>query len=100
MLIKCSRNIFWESVQLYLSPEMAWKAKICLLTNKTSEELEDNIPYVVLDVVIPLVWASKELGKAKNLTLIKIEQKQEVWPVGILEPFSVRFCGKCTFTML
>lgn len=42
--------------------------------DKTSKELEVNIWDMVLGVVILLVRASKEPGKAKNVTPIRTEQ--------------------------
>jgi len=54
-----------NSVQLHIPPKIAWKAQICLLTDKISEEPEESILDMVLDTVIPLAWASKKPGKAK-----------------------------------
>ncbi|KAK4810906.1 hypothetical protein QYF61_013314 [Mycteria americana] len=63
-----------DSVQLHIPPETAWKAQICLLTEKDPNE-EMNIPEEVLNAVIPLVWASKIPGQAKNATPVKTELK-------------------------
>jgi len=62
-------------VQLHIPPKTAWKAQSYLLTDKISEESEENIPNIVLDVVLPLVWASKKPGKTKNIIPIKTELK-------------------------
>ena len=75
-----SRN----AVQLHIPPETAWRAQICLLTDETSEEIEENIPDAVLNAVIPLVWASKNPGKAKKKeSLIKVELKEGAKPVRV-----------------
>ena len=60
-----------NAVQLHIPPETAWRAQICLLTDETSEEIEENIPDAVLNAVIPLVWASKNPGKAKKWVRLK-----------------------------
>jgi len=62
-------------VQLHIPPETGLKAQICLLTDKISEEPEESIPNTVSDVVVPLVWASKKPGKAKNVTPPESELK-------------------------
>nr|XP_009676976.1 PREDICTED: uncharacterized protein LOC104146587 [Struthio camelus australis] len=67
---------------LHIPPEAAWKAQICLLTDRTSRESE-NIPRTVLDAVIPLVWASKKPGRAKNISPIKMELKEGAKPVRV-----------------
>ncbi|KAK4810760.1 hypothetical protein QYF61_007734 [Mycteria americana] len=69
-----------DSVQLHIPPETAWKAQICLLTEKDPNE-EMNIPEEVLNAVIPLVWASKIPGRAKNATPVKTELKPGAQPV-------------------
>ncbi|KAK4810523.1 hypothetical protein QYF61_004486 [Mycteria americana] len=69
-----------DSVQLHIPPETAWKAQICLLTEKDPNE-EMNISEEVLNAVIPLVWASKIPGRAKNATPVKIELKPGAQPV-------------------
>lgn len=72
-----------NSVQLHIPQEMAWKAQICLLEDKTLEEPEDNIPDMVLNMVIPLVWALKKPGKAKNVIPIKTELEPGGSPVRV-----------------
>ncbi|KAK4806237.1 hypothetical protein QYF61_013381 [Mycteria americana] len=64
---------FWDG-------ETAWKAQICLLTEKDPNE-EVNIPEEVLNAVTPLVWALKTPGRAKNATPVKIELKPGAQPV-------------------
>ena len=55
-----------------------------MLTDETSEEIEENIPDAVLNAVIPLVWASKNPGKAKKKeSLIKVELKEGAKPVRV-----------------
>ncbi|KAK4810862.1 LOW QUALITY PROTEIN: hypothetical protein QYF61_008834 [Mycteria americana] len=66
--------------KLHIPPETAWKAQICLLTEKDPNE-EMNISEEVLNAVIPLAWASKIPGQAKNVTPVKIELKPEAQPV-------------------
>ncbi|KAK4819560.1 hypothetical protein QYF61_007071 [Mycteria americana] len=51
----------------------AWKAQFCLLTVEQQENI--NIPEEILDAVIPTVWATKRLGRAKNAVPVKIELK-------------------------
>ncbi|KAK4810829.1 hypothetical protein QYF61_008801 [Mycteria americana] len=66
--------------QLHIPPETAWKAQICLLTEKDPNE-EVNIPEEVLNAVIPLAWASKIPRQAKNVTPVKTELKPGAQPV-------------------
>ncbi|KAK4805452.1 hypothetical protein QYF61_017250 [Mycteria americana] len=74
----CDMPLFWrkasERAEAGTGLETAWKAQICLLIEKDPNE-EMNIPEEVLNVVTPLVWASKTPGQAKNATLGKTELK-------------------------
>jgi len=74
LLCKLSAQVTFSEnfVQFHIPPKIAWKAQIYLLTDLLSEEAEESIPNTVLDMVIPLVWASKKPGKAKNVTQIKL----------------------------
>ncbi|KAK4806144.1 hypothetical protein QYF61_001067 [Mycteria americana] len=65
--------------KLHIPPETAWKAQICLLTEKDPNE-EMNILEEVVNVVTPLVWASKKPGRAKNATPVKTELKPGAQP--------------------
>lgn len=58
------------------------EAQICLLVNKSSDETpKDYIPDSVMDAMIPLVWASKRPGIAKNMSPLNIELKPGAQPV-------------------
>ncbi|GAB0208845.1 hypothetical protein GRJ2_003350200 [Grus japonensis] len=60
--------------QLHIPPENAWRAQICLLTEKNPTE-EGGIPDEVLDAVIPIAWSSGTPGRAKTVTPVKIQLK-------------------------
>ncbi|KAK4819551.1 hypothetical protein QYF61_007062 [Mycteria americana] len=62
------------SAPLLQSGETAWKAQICLLTEKDPNE-KTNIPEELLNAVIPLMCASKIPGRVKNATPVKIALK-------------------------
>lgn len=82
-----------NSVQLHIPHETAWKSQIFLLADKTSEKPENNIPDMVLNVVIPLVYTSKKPGKAKNVTPLKIELSPGVIPVRVNQyPIRLEAC--------
>ncbi|KAK4815568.1 hypothetical protein QYF61_004085 [Mycteria americana] len=59
-------------LKLHSPPETAWKAQICLLTEKDPNE-EMNIPEEVLNAVTPLLWASKIPIRVKNVIPVKTE---------------------------
>ncbi|KAK4806745.1 hypothetical protein QYF61_016515 [Mycteria americana] len=79
-MFRCDMPLFWrkasERAEAGTGLETAWKAQICLLIEKDPNE-EMNIPEEVLNVVTPLVWASKTPRQAKNATLGKTELKPE-----------------------
>ena len=66
--------------QLHIPPENAWRAQICLLTEKNATE-EGDIPDEVLGTVIPIAWSSGTPGRAKNVTPVKTELKPGAQPV-------------------
>ncbi|GAB0208565.1 protein NYNRIN-like [Grus japonensis] len=66
--------------ELHIPPENAWRAQICLLTEKNPTE-EGDIPDEVLDAVIPIAWSSGTTGQAKNVTPVKIQLKPGAQPV-------------------
>lgn len=72
-------NFLAASVQLHIPPETAWKAQTGLLAERSQSEKWD-IPEEVRDAVIPLVWASKMPGRAKNVTPVKTELKPGAQP--------------------
>lgn len=78
MLCKLKAQVTFceNAVQLHILPETAWRAQICLVTDETKGESKENIPNTVLNVAIPLVWASKKPGKAKYISPIKIKLKE------------------------
>ncbi|GAB0207993.1 protein NYNRIN-like [Grus japonensis] len=77
-VMHCKAHQFGQT--LHIPPENAWRAQICLLTEKNPTE-EGDIPDEVLDAVIPIAWSSGTPGRAKNVTPVKIQLKPGAQPV-------------------
>ena len=63
-----------DSAQFHIPPENARRAQLCWLPGKNPAK-EETIPDKLLNAVIAIVWPSGTPGRAKNVTLEKMELK-------------------------